>query len=421
MKKTLALFLSLILLTVYTACLHGCAQKLYAESLMDGIEPSKVEKAKLTDDFSYEQMRFAIELLKGTTKDNGNKNTMVSPLSVMLALSMTANGAGGETLEQMEKVLGGGMSIDELDKYLYSYVSSLPSENKCELSIANSIWFRDTEKLEIKKDFLQKNADYYGADAFKTPFDSTTKDEINSWVNKNTKGMIKEILSEPISPEAMMYLINTVAFEAEWMEKYNEYSVRKGNFITSGGKTQNVDMLFGQESKYISLENGKGFIKDYAGGKYSFVAILPDIDLTPEELLMTLDAGELNHVILNPEIAEVHTMMPAFETDYSVELSNILMDMGMNDAFKSGVADLKSIGECEMGNLFIGRVLHKTYIKVDASGTKAGAVTAVEVKCEGAEPPSEPKKVYLDRPFLYMIVDNSTGLPIFMGILNSVK
>ncbi len=421
MKKSLILILSALLLVFPAVSLYSCAYEIKAQSLMDGVRANEVEKVAVSDEFKAAQMAFALELLLGSAKTNGGENTMVSPLSVTLALAMTANGAGGNTLSEMEKVLGGELTIDELNKYLYSYVEGLPSEKKCELGIANSIWFRDSESLTVKRDFLQKNADYYGADAYKAPFDDATVKDINSWVKSGTKGMIEKIIDGKIDPDTMLYLINTVAFEAEWADKYTEDAIHKRDFTSADGKKQNVDMLFGAENRYIELENATGFMKPYVGGNYSFAALLPSEGMTPEELLATLDGSALNAALVSPQRQTVHTMMPAFEAEFDTELSDILKGMGMVDAFDGGSADFKAMGECSLGNLYIGRVLHKTYIKVDASGTKAGAVTAVEMNTESAMPPEEIKQVYLDRPFLYMIVDNSTGLPIFFGILNSVE
>ncbi len=412
MKKALILILSMWLVICPALSLYGCAQKFEAASLMDGIKPNKVNKTALTDEFAAEQTGFALKLLIEASKTNEGINTMVSPLSLMLALSMTANGADGNTLAQMEEVLGGELTIDELNNYLYSYVKGLPSSKKSELTIANSIWFRDSESLSVKKEFLQKNADYYGADAYKAKFDNETVNDINSWVKKNTKGMINKVI-DSIPDTVMLYLINTIAFEAEWQSKYDKHDIRQSEFTSASGEKQTVDMLCGKENKYLELENAVGFKKNYVGGDYSFAALLPKEGMTPEELLQTLDPKELNSALLAPQNVSVLTSMPAFEADYSAELSEILKTLGMTDAF-GPEADFSKMSDSD---LYIGNVVHKTHIKVDASGTKAGAVTSV-----GAKLLSSPNiSVILNRPFLYMIVDNATGLPIFIGILNSVN
>ena len=141
---------------------------------------------------------------------------------------MTANGAANETLSQMEEVLGKDIPLEELNEYLYYYVNNLPSEEKSKLNIANSIWFRDDEdRLTVEKDFLQKNADYYNAAIYKSPFDDQTLQDINYWVKTNTDGMIDKIL-EKIDDDSIMYLINAIVFDAEW-KIYNKSDIHEAS------------------------------------------------------------------------------------------------------------------------------------------------------------------------------------------------
>lgn len=187
--------------------------------LMEGVSCKTVNSRPADDRFIKSQAEFALALFKESMKDG--VNSLVSPLSVTLALAMTANGADGETLAEMEKLLGGDIPIDELNEYLHTYVSRLPSDEKAKLNIANSIWFKDDEdSLVVNKDFLQRNADYYGASAYKSPFDDSTVGDINGWVDENTDGMIKKLLDN-IPEEAVMYLINAICFDAEWSNPFN--------------------------------------------------------------------------------------------------------------------------------------------------------------------------------------------------------
>ena len=154
---------------------------------------------------------FGVRLLKQCYE--GDKNTLISPVSVASALAMTANGAKDETLTQMENVLG--MESSALNIFLKGYRENLPSGSKYKMNLANAIWFKDRPDFTVKEDFLQRNADYYSAGLYKAPFDNTTKKEINSWVDENTDGMIKEILDK-IPEDAVMYLVNALAFDGEW-------------------------------------------------------------------------------------------------------------------------------------------------------------------------------------------------------------
>ena len=273
MKKTkLSLvIISLVLLCAMAVNLTGCATTVHAEDLMEGVTPNSVTALNDLSSGSADVTDFAIRLFK-QTNENG-KNTLISPLSVLCALAMTANGAEGETREQMEAVLG--MSVEELNLYLYSYINSLPQGEKYKLSVANSIWFTDDDRFTVNQDFLQTNADYYGADIYKTPFDKQTLKDINNWVKNETDNMIPKVL-EDIPDAAIMYLINALAFEAEWTEIYEKNQVRDKTFTKEDGTKQDVELMYSTEGKYLEDENATGFIKYYKERKYAFVALLPN-------------------------------------------------------------------------------------------------------------------------------------------------
>lgn len=381
--------------------------------LMSGKIPSAVNSRKADDRFIKSQAEFGLELFKKSIDDE--QNSLVSPLSVMLALAMTANGADGATLEEMENVLGGDLTIDELNEYLHTYWSLLPSSEKAKLEIANSIWFRDDEyMIRVKDEFLQKNADYYGASIYKSPFDESTVKDINGWVSEHTDGMINKIIGE-IDPLTVMYLINAICFDAEWSSPYSEYAIYEGNFYGLSGTTT-AELMRSEENRYITDENAVGFIKYYTNG-YSFMAILPAEGMSLADYIDTLEGDDLVRLFKSAEYAKVNATLPKFKYEYSVTLNDALKEMGINSAFGGGFS---GIGESSLGELYINRVLHKTFIEVDNAGTRAAAVTVVEVSPESAEEPVEPKIVKLDRPFLYAIVDNATGLPIFIGTVNDI-
>ena len=336
-----------------------------------------------------------------------------------LALSMTANGADGQTKTEMEKLLGGEISIEELNQYLYSYVKSLPSEEKSKLEIANSIWWRDTDDiLTVEKDFLQTNADYFGADAYKAPFDEETAKDINNWVKEKTDGMIDSIVDE-IDKFTMMYLINALVFDAEWENVYTKSDIRDETFSSISGKKSVVPMMNSQEYKYLDDGKAVGFIKDYKDGKYSFAALLPNEDVKIYDYIKGQTPKDLLNTINNAKSELVVATMPKFSYEYEIGLNGILKTLGMPTAFDKVLADFSKMGKLSSkdDNLYIGDVLHKTFISVDELGTKAGAVTSVEINRTGM---AKPNYVKLDRPFVYMIIDNATSLPIFIGAVMDI-
>lgn len=398
--------------------ISGCqsAPSQQSANLMENVKAAKHETISTDDKFANAYADFSIGLFQKSFTDN--QNTLVSPLSVTLALAMTANGANGQTKTEMETLLGGEIPLEELNKYLYSFTENLTSDEGFKLNTANSIWFRDDEnRLTVEKDFLQTNADYYGAAAYKRPFDSQTCDEINKWVSDNTDGMIKEILDD-IPTEAVMYLINAVVFDAEWESEYYEHEVHDGIFTNAEGKQTTVRMMSSNEGVYLDGNNCTGFMKNYKGGKYSFAALLPSENTDIHDFVNTLTGAELNKILSNKETCSVEVKLPKFSYEYSILLNDALSALGMPTAFDENNADFSGIGKSTAGNIFIGRVIHKTNITVNEKGTKAGAATVVETLDSCA--PLEDKSVILNRPFVYMIIDNSTNLPIFIGAYTGV-
>lgn len=408
MKRKL---ISLLLLCSVIFNLSSCFMTISAENLMDGVTPNQVKSLDSLDSQNVAVTDFALRLMTAT--EESGENTLLSPLSVIAALAMTANGAKGTTLSEMESVLG--LSRDELNLYLYTYLNSLPQGDKYKLSVANSIWFTDDDKFTVNNAFLQKNADYYGAEIYKTKFNDQTKRDINNWVRKETDGMIPKIL-ERVPEDAIMYLINALAFEAEWTSIYEHDQVRDGTFTKEDGTKQSAKLMYCDEYGYLEDENAQGFIKYYKGRKYAFAALLPNEGTTITEYLSTLSGEKLNAMLSKPQGTTVKTAIPKFKTEYSVEMSEILADMGMPTAFNVTFADFSDLGNYEDNNIYISNVLHKTYIEVAERGTKAGAVTVIEM-AKGTGMPEEPKRVYLDRPFIYMIIDCENNIPIFLGTL----
>lgn len=417
MKKTrmILALISLLLVGAMAVNMTGCSTKVQAKDLMEGITPNEVtalddlsgQSAKVTD--------FAVRLFQAGEK-NG-ENTLISPLSVLCALAMTANGAENETLSQMETVLG--MTTQKLNLYLYSYMQSLPGEEACKLSLANSIWFTEDERFTVNPDFLQTNADYYGASIYKTPFDDQTCRDINNWVKEKTDGMIPNILDR-IPDAAVMYLVNALAFDAQWQTLYNEKQIRNGEFTRENGTKQDASFMYSSENIYLEDENATGFMKKYKGGKYAFVAMLPNEGVSVSDYVASLDGAALNTMLSNPQYTEVKTAIPKFEADYSIEMSDILKTMGMEDAFDPTKAAFEGIGTSTNGSICISRILHKTFISVNEKGTKAAASTIIETN-DGCAIPEMPKTVYLDRPFVYMLIDCENHIPFFVGTMMNVE
>ena len=411
MKKIICFVLTIIFILSVAGCSTPSVDE---KSLTVGIKPSEVERKNFDGDFTKIYADFAVESFKNFyDKEN---NSVICPVSVMLALSMAANGAEGETLEEMKNVLTDGMEIDALNENLY-VMSKYLTEGDNSMDIAKSVWIRDEEiQIQVNEEFLQTAVDYYKAQVFKEPFNQQTVTDINNWVKEKTEGMIKGII-DSIENDVIMYLINAVTFDAEWEKIYFNTDIIDKTFYNSDGSQTEREFMRSDEWKHIRYKGSEGFIKDYKDEKFSFVALLPPANMKIDEFIQSMDGASLTDALENYQEKSFTAYMPKFSCEYEIELKEPLINMGMERAFDSGNAQFEKMCVSTSGNVYIGRVLHKTFICVDEKGTKAGAATAVEIKNEmAAEMTGE---IVLDRPFVYLIIDNETGIPLFMGqILN---
>lgn len=418
-KRMIPTLTALLLMTGIMVSSASCSLftvKIQAEDLMKNISAKQVTGKEPDDVFIDNTIDFALKMFKNTLIEN--ENSLISPVSLMLALAMASNGAGNETLSQMQSLLGGDeISIDELNNYLFSYASKLPSVKKARTNISNSIWFRDNEdRLTVEKDFLQKNADFYGASVYKSPFDDQTLKDINNWVRNNTNRTIDKIIDE-IDPDTVMYIINAIIFDAVWEKVYKKNDLYNGSFSNVAGENQNVRFMRSTEKLYLKNDDSTGFIKPYFDGEYSFVALLPDEDVAIDDYIASMTGQSFLDIIKNVQRVDVGTSMPKFRFDYSLLMNDTLKQLGMPDAFSEINADFSRLGKSSRGNIFIGNVVHKTYISVDELGTKAGAVTKIELKDKSGTSFS----VVLDRPFVFAIIDNATNIPVFIGTLKNIE
>lgn len=377
----------------------------------------RMEASGWTADANAQIADFSVRLLQQC--ENKDENLMISPVSVMAVLAMLGNGAEGETLAQLEETFG--MTAPELNQCLQAYLNELAGSKACEWNIGNSIWLNGAEGAgEVKESFLEANTGYHGAEVISLPFDEAALERINQWVSDKTNGRIDRMLDD-ISEASMMYLINAIAFQGDWTEAYAEHQVEDGTFTREDGTEQEIKLMCSDESSYLSDDTASGFLKYYEGSEFAFAALLPEEGMQLQDYISTLSGEKLQNILHNTEKAVIHAKIPKFKSEYSVELNTALEQMGIVDAFQDN-ADFSGISDIP---LKIDRVLHKTYIDVNEAGTEAAAATVVEIKELSANPGNKDEqriyKIYLDRPFLYMIVDTSSMNPIFIGTVTQIE
>lgn len=374
-----------------------------------------IESCDDPKEYSITFSEYALSLFRAVYK--GESNEMISPISISYALGMTANGAKGETLTQIEDLLG--MNKDEFNDFLRCYMSSLPNGEGYKLSTANSLWMRNTYAKDISNKYLKALMKHYNAEVYSAPFINSTVKDINDWISDKTDGMIDKVDIDLYMNS--MIIINAICFESEWNGRYEIQSTEEYEFIKPDGSTTLTEFMCGKldpdYNNYIEDEQTTGFIKFYKDKNYAFVALLPKEDVSIEEFVNGLTGKRLNSLIVNAESKTVKIRIPIFEASYENNMKKTLQNLGVKDAFDSNTADFSALND--ISPVYLSDVIHKTYIKVDVNGTQAGAVTANPFLPMGPAPnDSDAKQVFLNRPFVYVIIDCENSIPLFFGTLS---
>ena len=359
---------------------------------------------------------FSQNLFSACAEDAQNKNLVLSPLSVIYALTLVSNGASDSTLTAFED-LNGGILVMEMNEYLYEFAKTLKETKESTVNTANSVW-SNASLFTLSDDFITVADKYYSALAKSEDFaNPDTLEAINGWVSEQTDGMIPKMM-EKLEPSTALILLNTVLFNGKWEEPYEETDVRDGTFTNYDGSESAVEFMDSTEHSYFDIDGGIGFVKAYKDD-YSFIGILPDENTGLDSFVsdITLD-GILEAA--NNGSEKVYVSLPKFEYESDIPLKEILSDLGLAEAF-SADADLNGLGSGAFGSPYISDVFQKAKIITNENGTKAAAVTEVMVALTSARPPQQPKYIVLDRPFFYMIVENKTQIPLFMGTVYSFE
>ena len=384
-------------------CLFGCSE------INDNIINDVLETINDPDVSSVASAntKFGFKLLQDLQEQEPGSNIFISPLSISIALTMTYNGAVGETARAMAEVL----EIDELDLATINHSNAAlrtsleNSGPKVEISIANSIWSR--QGVEFNSGFLDRNRLFFGAEIASLDFSAPqAADIINGWVDTNTRGKIKKIVQE-IDPGTLLFLINAIYFKGSWQEEFDKLQTRTDIFHLSDGSEKRVPMMHRDGAyPYFRGEHFEAAGLPYGDGDVIMYIFLPNHDSNLNEFLDSLNAENWTSWLSQFSPVRENSMMiiPRFKLEYEVSLNDTLKALGMDIAFGSG-ADFSGMGP----SLFISEVRHKAVVEVNEEGTEAAAVTVV------VGVTSLPPIFRVDRPFFFAIYDTKTETILFMG------
>ena len=361
---------------------------------------------------------FAFDLLKNTISSSGETNVFISPLSVSIALGMAWNGANGQTKTEMETALKmSGMSVDDINGYYKIMQSTLPGiDPTTKLSIANSLWYRTG--FAVKPAYLKVNTDYFGAYVKELDFTkSWAVDTINNWCSKKTNKMIPQVLTQ-IPGDIVMYLVNAVYFKGIWRKKFDKVNTNEAYFTNELNNQVKVNMMYQKDTFAYKADSYAQYLDmPYGNNAFSMTVILPTEGKTTSDVLNQLTVDKWKSIIDNMPTGKVEVYLPRFNNKNNLSLKSPLQNMGMKLAF-SDMADFSKIADIQ---LLISSVAHITNIELTEEGTEAAAVTIIGVGVTSmpVEPPTPVFKV--NKPFLYVIREKSTGVILFIGKMGNVE
>lgn len=353
---------------------------------------------------------FALRLFD---KIQGMESKVVSPLSVTYLMGMLANGADGNTQQEILKAIGcEGMNVAQLNELYKGLIETAGSRDKqTTVNIANYVAVN--KNYHLNSSFAHTVSEYYHAGVENLNFSSSkTTDEINGWCKNQTKGMIPKIIDQ-VDPSAVSYLMNAIYFNGTWTNKFEAKNTKQENFRGYTRDIQKVDMMHQvKKFDYIETAGFKAVELPYGNETYCMTVLLPNENSSISDMMKSIDADKLNKLSQNMERCIVNLKLPKFTTELKLPLNGIISSLGAPSMFVAGQADFSKFAD---GKFFVSKMLQKAKIEVSEQGTKAAAVTAAIMVTSMAPVEQRHVSFIADRPFVYIIKDNHSGAILFMG------
>lgn len=351
-------------------------------------------------------------------KTMGMNSRVVSPLSVTYLMSMLANGADGETQQQILATLGWAgegiqqPSLQDINDYSRMLIEKTARLDKAvTVEIANYVAVNKEFKLNSK---FQKSVerDYKaGVESLNFTSPSTLK-RINDWCNDRTHGMIPSIINE-LDPDAVSYLMNAIYFNGTWKDKFSKEETKQEMFRGYTRDIQYVDMMHRHGEYFYADGDGYSAVSiPYGNGAFRMTVILPSEGSFLRDVMASMDGGKFQALQRSMEKCNVDLKIPRFTTEVDLPLNDIISALGAPLIF-SPQADFSQFAR---GNFYVSKMFQKAKIEVSEEGTKAAAVTAAIMMMSAVRPEKKRNVVFhADSPFAYIISENSTGSIYFMG------
>ncbi len=416
MKKNhriLAILLSVALL----AAAAGCQKEVTAEDLMTNISVENASESSLDDSFCQIYSGTSFKILKNVYSSNGG-NVIISPLAAYYNASLIANGSNANDKARIEKAFGNNFSTDQLNVFLHSYCERQLNTDFAKLYFVNGIWFNSDKNATPFSDFLSIAKTYYDAAAYKDSFSKDAVTNINNWMSNKTDLFVEKPVNE-ISSDAPACLVNATTMDANWEAQIPLENVLPGKFTNISGVEEDVKMMSCYEYIYIGDDNVKGFMKNYAGGKYAFLALLPSQNTSSAviNLLDYLSQGSTyRHLIKRKGRRTIDASIPRFSCDFIGGMKPVFEGLDVGTCFNSKYADLDNMATSD-DRFYLDDLYTYTSLSLTEKGTGKGTGGTVTNSAVGASV----TPVNLNRPFVFAVVDTQYYIPIMVGAVNTIN
>ncbi|UPK43677.1 serpin family protein [Paenibacillus pabuli] len=372
------------------------------------IEPERVQAMNM--------MGLHILQQTGEKDQDDGSNLLISPYSIAAAMGMAYNGSVGETRREMAEVMGwSGLDMERVNASQAALQQLLTHPGKgIEIGIANSMWMK--QGIPVEESYQTTVQQTYEAEIRTLNGQpAQAKEEINQWVKQHTEGMIPSLMQEPPNREALMILVNAIAFNGNWMDEFDPKYTTDDEFKPANGKAIPVRMMHQtKQFQYSENEDWQAVRLPYGEGQMHLLVVLPREGRTLDEVQQQLldDPKRLDR---DSEFSLVELSLPRFRAEYGMNLKETLQQMGMEMAFDPYAANFTGmISPGPNLQVYIGQVLHRAVMEVSEQGTVAAAATMVGMAA-GSAPPTDRVKMEVNRPFMVAVVDKATDAWVFTG------
>ncbi len=349
---------------------------------------------------------FTEQLIGYCLSHYSKKNTFVSPLSVLLLLSMIADATAADTRAEILSALSVPHGINDIGALLGAFQQALKADG---CHSANAAFIRSDIFPTLRSDYTKRLRHVYDGEVFPT---TASADRVNHWIKRQTHSMIENAIKE--KKDVLLSLINAVAFEEAWAHPFENEDVSRQLFYNIDDSRNQVSMLNGYVNHYLENDRFTGFLIQYASWNWSYMALLPK-ERGAAALQQSIAGMNITEIFQSQRYCSVKFKLPEYKISAGYELSDFCKSQGISEVF-TDEADFSPLSPL---SLKLDSIEHKAYVEVNRQGTRAAAVSMSDIILTGL-PPNEQKQVYINRPFIFAIIHQKSRLPLFTGIVNQL-